>query len=87
MHKVSPNVRVVKVVLEQRWDLATGTVESVTPGKGLCKCTHLDGAHIDRTINEVVPNVHLRMLNEDLAWDVGVLLGRIASDGLVMQAL
>lgn len=52
-----------------------------------CRCTYLDRANINRTIDEVVPDIYFGMLGKDLTRNIGVLLGWVASDRLIMQAL
>lgn len=56
-------------------------------GRNICKCTYFDRANINRTIDKVVPDVYFRMLGEDFARNVGIFLGWVASDRLIMQAL
>jgi len=51
------------------------------------KNTYLDRANINRTIDEVVSDIYFGMLGKDLAGNVGVFLGWVTSDGLIMQAL
>lgn len=59
----------------------------VNDGRTSCRSTYLDRANVNGTIDEVVPYIYFRVFGEDLARNVGVFLGWIASDRFIMQTL
>lgn len=84
MDEVSPDVAIIEVVLEQRWDLnftvCEGTKEEVRH-----LWAHFNRTDVNRTVDQIVADFAFWVLVEHFSGNPGDFSWGVASHRLVMQ--